>query len=187
MATRATLKAQPRDGTGKTVTRKMRAAGRVPAVVYGHGEETRLVSVDAHELDLLFKRVHWENTLIEIDIEGEQSAVRTLVKEVQAHAHRPFIFHVDFQQIHAGETLTAFYDLTDELTLTLEEPPVEAPFEAPDLLAHRRLRQKQLLCRTGETAVPCKCRKRQQLPAIQQVAHGIAPSFMKIIERFDSS
>ncbi|MEX0906906.1 MAG: 50S ribosomal protein L25/general stress protein Ctc [Gemmatimonadota bacterium] len=105
MATRATLKAQPREGTGKSVTRKMRASGRVPAVVYGHGEETRLVSVDAHELDLLFKRVHWENTLIEIDIEGEKAAVRTLVKEVQAHAHRPFVFHVDFQQIHAGELL----------------------------------------------------------------------------------
>ncbi|CAN5718918.1 50S ribosomal protein L25/general stress protein Ctc [soil metagenome] len=105
MATNAKLKAEPRQDSGKSVTRKMRAAGRVPAVVYGHGEATRMVSVDAHELDLLFKRVHWENTLIEIDIDGEKAPVRTLVKEVQAHAHRPFIFHVDFQQIHAGEML----------------------------------------------------------------------------------
>lgn len=105
MATNAKLKAQPRQETGKGANRKMRAAGRVPAVVYGHGEETRMVSVDSHELDLLFKRVHWENTLIEIDIDGENRPVRTLVKEVQSHAHKPFIFHVDFQQIHAGEML----------------------------------------------------------------------------------
>ena len=105
MATQAKLKAQPRQDTGKNVTRKMRAAGRIPAVVYGHGEDTRMLSVDAHEVELLFKRVHWENTIIEIDIEGERAPVRTLIREVQSHAHKPFIFHVDFQQIHAGEML----------------------------------------------------------------------------------
>lgn len=105
MANQATLKAQSRQDTGKNVTRKLRATGRIPAVVYGHGEETRMVTVDAHEIDLLFKRVHWENTIIELDIEGERAPVRTLVREVQAHAHKPFIFHVDFQQIHAGERL----------------------------------------------------------------------------------
>jgi large subunit ribosomal protein L25 len=105
MAGQVTLKAQSRQDTGKNVTRKMRAAGRIPAVVYGHGEETRMVSVDAHEVDILFKRVHWENTIIDLDIDGEKAPVRTLVREVQAHAHRPFIFHVDFQQIHAGEQL----------------------------------------------------------------------------------
>ena len=105
MAGQVTLKAQSRQDTGKNVTRKMRAAGRIPAVVYGHGEETRMLSVDAHEVDILFKRVHWENTIIDLDIEGEKAPVRTLVREVQAHAHRPFIFHVDFQQIHAGEQL----------------------------------------------------------------------------------
>ena len=103
MGTNARLQAEPRQESGKNVTRKMRAAGRVPAVVYGHGEETRLLSVDAHELDLLFKRVHWENTIVELTIEGERAPVRTLVREVQSHAHKPFIFHVDFQQIHAGE------------------------------------------------------------------------------------
>ncbi|MGH7463966.1 MAG: 50S ribosomal protein L25/general stress protein Ctc [Longimicrobiales bacterium] len=103
MATNAKLKAEPRQEIGKNAARKLRAAGRVPAVVYGHGEQTRMLTVNAHELDLLFKRVHWENTLIDLDIEGEGAPVRTLVREVQAHAHKPHLFHVDFQQIHAGE------------------------------------------------------------------------------------
>ena len=105
MATSANLKAQPRDQKGKNAVRKLRAAGKIPAVVYGHGESTRMLAVDAHELDLLFKRVHWENTIIDIEVEGERAPVKALVREVQAHAHRPMIFHVDFQQIHAGEKI----------------------------------------------------------------------------------
>jgi large subunit ribosomal protein L25 len=106
MATDTKLKANPRDGTGKSSARKMRATGRVPAVVYGHGEETRMVSIDAHELELLFARVHWENTIIDLDIAGEKAAVRALIREVQAHPFRGQVLHVDFQQIHAGEKVT---------------------------------------------------------------------------------
>jgi large subunit ribosomal protein L25 len=106
MATQAKLKAQTREEKGKSATRKMRAAGRIPAIVYGHGDSTRMVSVDAHELNLLFKRVHYENTLIEIDIEGEGKPVKTLVREVQSHAHKPLVLHVDFQQVHANEPIS---------------------------------------------------------------------------------
>jgi large subunit ribosomal protein L25 len=104
MGTQARLKAQPRQETGKSAVRKMRAGGRIPAVVYGHGDATRLISVDAHEVDLLFKRVHYENTIVELDIEGE-GVVKTLVREVQSHAHKSSLFHVDFQQVHAGERM----------------------------------------------------------------------------------
>lgn len=103
MATKATLKAQPRAERGKGAARKARAAGRIPAVVYGHGEATRELTVDAHELELLFARVHYENTIINLDIAGEKGEVKVLVREVQSHAFRPDVLHVDFYQIHAGE------------------------------------------------------------------------------------
>jgi large subunit ribosomal protein L25 len=105
MATEAKLKAQPRQERGKSAVRKMRAGGRIPAIVYGHGDETRMISVDAHEVEMLFKRVHYENTIVEIDIEGERAPVKTLVREVQSHAHKPIVLHVDFQQVHAGEMI----------------------------------------------------------------------------------
>jgi large subunit ribosomal protein L25 len=105
MRSSATLKAQSRQEKGKSATRKMRAAGRIPAVVYGHGDETRMISVDAHELELLFARIHYENTIVEVDIEGERAPVRTLVREVQAHPSRRNLLHVDFQQLHAGEAI----------------------------------------------------------------------------------
>jgi large subunit ribosomal protein L25 len=65
-----------------------------------------MVSIDAHELELLFARVHWENTIIDLDIAGEKAAVRALIREVQAHPFRGQVLHVDFQQIHAGEKVT---------------------------------------------------------------------------------
>jgi large subunit ribosomal protein L25 len=122
MGTNARLQAEPRQESGKSVTRKMRAAGRIPAVVYGHGEQTRMLSVDAHELELLFKRVHWENTIVELAIEGERAPVRTLVREVQSHAYKPLVVHVDFQQIHAGELV----HVSVPIRLTGNAPGVKA-------------------------------------------------------------
>jgi large subunit ribosomal protein L25 len=100
------LKARPRDGRGKGAARKLRAAGEVPAVIYGRGESTRQLAVDAHELERLFARVHYENTILTLNIEGDAGEVRALVREVQKHAFRSDVLHVDFQQIHAGDRVT---------------------------------------------------------------------------------
>ena len=103
MATEVTLKATPREATGKGSNRKLRASGRVPGVVYGHNEKTRSVSVDAHELEVLFNRISVENTVIKLSIEGEKGEVQALVREVQSHAYKGSVVHVDFLQLHAGE------------------------------------------------------------------------------------
>ncbi|HEX6938382.1 MAG TPA: 50S ribosomal protein L25/general stress protein Ctc [Longimicrobiales bacterium] len=105
MATDAILKAALREERGKGAARRLRAAGRVPAVVYGHGDETRPLSVDAHELERLFSRIAVENTLIQLEIDG-QPGTRVLVREVQTHPYRPEVLHVDFYQVHAGERVT---------------------------------------------------------------------------------
>jgi large subunit ribosomal protein L25 len=105
MAVNTTLSLRPRDGSGKGSARKLRAAGRIPGVIYGHGEETRSVSVDRHEFELLFSRVHVENTVLSLEIEG-QRPIKALVREVQAHPVRADVLHVDFYQIHAGEKVS---------------------------------------------------------------------------------
>ncbi|HEY0674566.1 MAG TPA: 50S ribosomal protein L25/general stress protein Ctc [Longimicrobiales bacterium] len=105
MAANASLSATTREGQGKGDNRKLRKTGLVPAVIYGHGEKTRSVAVDAHELELLFSRVHVENTVIDLKVEGEKKPIRALVREVQTHPARGGIVHVDFYQIHAGEVV----------------------------------------------------------------------------------
>lgn len=100
-----TLTATPREGRGKGAARKLRGTGRIPGVVYGRHEDTRAVSVDAHELEVLFSRISVENTIIELSVEGEKEAVSALVREVQSHPYRNEVVHVDFYQVHAGEEL----------------------------------------------------------------------------------
>ncbi len=93
MASSATLKAALRSSAGKGTARKLRAAGQVPAVLYGHGEKPRPLAVNAHELGLLIAAVNVENTLVRLDIEGE-GPQDVLLREVQMHAYKPEALHV---------------------------------------------------------------------------------------------
>jgi large subunit ribosomal protein L25 len=109
MAENATLKAAVRTETGKGAMRRLRREGRIPAVVYGRGEETRPLSVAAHDFEMLTKHHSLDTTIIELAIEGagrKGGKLRTLIAEVQSHPYKPQILHVDFQQIHAGERVT---------------------------------------------------------------------------------
>jgi len=106
MVTDATLAAQQRTDAGKSATRKLRAAGRTPAVLYGHGEQTRQLSLDSHELGVLFSRISVDNTIITLEVDGERgAALRALVREVQIEPASRRILHVDFYQVHAGERI----------------------------------------------------------------------------------
>jgi large subunit ribosomal protein L25 len=102
MAT-ATLKATPRNETGKGVARKLRSAGQVPGVIYGHARDAQPLSLDAHELGLLLGKVT-ASTVIELNLGG--ITTRTLMREIQRHPYKKQILHVDFQELVAGEKVT---------------------------------------------------------------------------------
>jgi large subunit ribosomal protein L25 len=102
MASQVTLKAEVRTGTGKGVARKLRASGRVPAVVYGSGAEPVSVSLGAHETELLFHSISVDNTIVNLEIEGQKAPISTLLREIQTHPVRPGIVHVDFLRIEMG-------------------------------------------------------------------------------------
>ncbi len=98
------LQAALRQDSGKGVARKLRGTGRVPAVLYGHGEQPRALSVNAHDLGLLIGAVNVENTIVTLDIEGE-GPQDVLLREVQMHPYKPEPLHVDFFHVHAGEKI----------------------------------------------------------------------------------
>jgi large subunit ribosomal protein L25 len=99
-----TLTARPREQRGKSAARQLRRDGQVPAVVYGHGDETRTLSVSAHDLERLLAHISVENTIIDLAVEGG-TTVPALIREVQYHSTRPGVLHIDFYQVHAGERL----------------------------------------------------------------------------------
>ena len=97
----ASLQARRRDETGKGVARRLRRAGRVPAIVYGKDMEPIPLSLDEQEAVHLFESIPVANTVLQLDIGGETS-LRTLVREIQTHPFRPDILHVDFMRLRQG-------------------------------------------------------------------------------------
>jgi large subunit ribosomal protein L25 len=105
MAKSAVISALPRQRTGKGPARAARREGRIPAVLYGHGEESLALSIDAHTFDRLLHEVSVENTLIDLQLDGG-SPVKVLVREVQRHPYRNAILHVDFFHVSMQEKIT---------------------------------------------------------------------------------
>ena len=94
--------AEPRTEFGKGPARRIRSAGRVPAVLYGHGTETRHVTLPGHELLLALKT---PNVLIEVEgLSGRPQL--TLPKAVQRDPIRGDIEHVDLILVRRGEKVT---------------------------------------------------------------------------------
>jgi len=103
MAT-ANLGATPRADRGTGVARKLRQAGQVPAVIYGHGREPQSLALNTREIDKLLSTISAASTVIELTYDGR--TVRTLIREIQRHPVKRHILHLDFQELVAGEKVT---------------------------------------------------------------------------------
>ena len=93
------LKASKREAFGKGAARRLRRDGRVPAVLYGKDMEAVAISLDAMEVEHLFQVISTDNTIVDLQIEGEKEAHQTLVREIQSHPHRYELVHIDFLRI----------------------------------------------------------------------------------------
>ena len=96
--------ATKRSATGKGVARKLRAAGKVPAVIYGHAREAQALEIEHHALQLLLEKHPYQSTVIALSVDGTTS--NTLIREIQRHPFKKQIVHVDFQELVAGEAVT---------------------------------------------------------------------------------
>jgi large subunit ribosomal protein L25 len=100
---RPTLAAEHREITGKAVNR-LRKAGRLPAVVYGHGVESTNLSVDTHDFELLRRRTG-PNALVDLSVDGKK-AKPVLIHGVQVHPVDRRIVHVDLFLVRMTEEMT---------------------------------------------------------------------------------
>jgi len=93
------ITAESRTTFGKGVARKLRAAGKVPAVVYGHGTDPLHVSLPAHEIALLLRKA---NAILDLQLDGGANQL-ALVKDVQKDPLRQIIEHIDLIVLRKGE------------------------------------------------------------------------------------
>jgi len=102
------ITAEPRTEFGKGPARRERRAGRVPAVLYGHGTDPRHVSLPGHDVLLALRTA---NVLIRLEglPGGSQLA---LPKAVQRHAIKGSVEHVDLIMVRRGEKVTVEIPVT---------------------------------------------------------------------------
>ncbi|MCO7201997.1 50S ribosomal protein L25/general stress protein Ctc [Microbacterium sp. CnD16-F] len=92
--------AELREQFGKGFARRLRAAGKIPAVIYGHGTDPVHVALPGHQVSLLIRRA---NALLELEIAGKQQL--TLVKDVQKDPVHQIIEHIDLLVVKKGEKI----------------------------------------------------------------------------------
>ncbi len=116
------IEAEPRNEFGKGAARRIRRAGRVPAVVYGHGRNPVHISLPAHEL---MRALKTSNVLLSLDVEDASELV--LPKAVQRDPIKGLLEHVDLVLVRLGEKVTV------EIPVTLTGDA------APDVLVDHQL------------------------------------------------
>lgn len=92
-----------REDTGKGAARRTRAAGKVPAVVYGHGMEPLTISVDRREFLTALKTDAGMNVLLDLDLDGDNTLA--LTKELQRDPVKGTLLHADFIKIDRDQTV----------------------------------------------------------------------------------
>ncbi len=98
------LQAKTREIKGKKV-RALRAEGLIPAVVYGHGFESRSLAVDYRAFEKVFAKAG-ESSLVDLAV-GDGAAVKVLIQDVHYDPLRSTFTHVDFRQVKMTEKLEA--------------------------------------------------------------------------------
>jgi large subunit ribosomal protein L25 len=90
--------------TGSPASRRMRAEGHIPGVLYGRGMTPISVSVERRELRLALSGPAGSNTVLALEVDGK--SYPAVVKEMQRHPIRRTVSHIDFLQVNMNEEIT---------------------------------------------------------------------------------
>jgi len=91
------INAQTRNLQGTGASRRLRASGRVPAIVYGGADKPAAIDLDHNEILLALRKEAFQSSIINLNLDGRKQPV--LLRDVQAHAYKKVVLHVDFQRV----------------------------------------------------------------------------------------
>jgi len=100
-----TLTAETGRRPGSSDARRLRSSGKIPGVVYGHGQDPLPVAVDARELRSVLTTEAGLNALLNLRVDGTSHL--TLAREIQRHPVRNTVVHVDFLVVSRDEVISA--------------------------------------------------------------------------------
>lgn len=100
-----TLEVYARKDSGKGVARKLRAAGKLPAIIYGHNEKPAPIELDHHKFFGTMRKAEGEKLLINLNVDGKDSDKKAIIKDMQRDPVSGKILHIDFQHISMDEKI----------------------------------------------------------------------------------
>lgn len=100
-----TIQARIRTEIGKSKVRKIRRAGELPAVMYGHGDTSMSLSISAHQFSKLLKDLRGQAPIVELEIE-QHGKFSCVIKAIQRNPIDGSFMSVDFQKVHPNERIT---------------------------------------------------------------------------------
>ena len=98
------LAGEPRAQLGRTDSRRLRKAGKVPAIMYGGGEAPEALVLDHNALKHQMSREAFYTSILTLKIGSK--AQQVVVKGVERHPARPLIMHLDFQRVREDVEIT---------------------------------------------------------------------------------
>src|SRR5947208_14319138 len=107
MAKQVKLMAQPREATGRSAIRKLKARGSVPAIVYGGKDKPQPLQVARRDIGLMLSHASGENILVELEIAGEKGSRMAMIQEIQHSPVGGDVLHVDFHAVSMDEKIEA--------------------------------------------------------------------------------
>ncbi|MEI8057975.1 MAG: 50S ribosomal protein L25 [Actinomycetes bacterium] len=118
--TQVSITAEPRSEFGKGAARRIRRAGKIPAVIYGHDQDVRHVALPGHELTQALRKV---GLILDVELEGKHILVAP--RDVQRDPVRRILEHVDLVIVTVAEA-KAFTDAADAAVVAAEVEQAEA-------------------------------------------------------------
>lgn len=98
-----TIKAEVRKGQGTGASRRLRRADKVPGIVYGGGKDATVIELDHNDIYHKLKLEAFHASILDMSLDGKSEQV--LLRDVQMHAWKQNVLHVDFQRIAADKKI----------------------------------------------------------------------------------
>jgi large subunit ribosomal protein L25 len=97
------IKAETRKVQGTGASRRLRRAEKVPGIVYGGGKDATVIELDHNEIYHKLRNEAFHASILDMDLDGKNEQV--LLRDVQMHAWKQIVMHVDFQRIAADRKI----------------------------------------------------------------------------------
>ena len=97
------IKAESRKGQGTGASRRLRRADKVPGIIYGGGKDATVIELDHNNLYHKLKLEAFHASILDMELEGKTEPV--LLRDVQMHAWKQIVLHVDFQRVAADKKI----------------------------------------------------------------------------------